>query len=278
MDRMRTFDEAVAAAVEDVLDVPCGWSLTEAFAELRSEYDFADDGAGVWPLGAAMALGRRAYVEYDVAGGGMDVDDVAEMICAKHRGYGPKNITEFGFTGLIVRLHDKLARIEHLRERGMSSDMVIGNDESILDNLIDVVGYAVIWVLLARDEFGCPLAEDVVYDPDVDEAWLYARAFDGASLPVSTDLAFLAQQALADAPGVDAVAVVWPFAQAEVALRLVDEVQSWLEDALALLWNARPEDLIDGRQLGDRFNKLGEWAGTVRQNAQNAVNEALGTK
>jgi hypothetical protein len=69
--------------------------------------------------------------------------------------YGHNNIQRFGLDGLIVRIHDKIARLENLTERDSGSP----NHESINDTFTDIVGYCIIgwqvmlncWLLPLRE-------------------------------------------------------------------------------------------------------------------------------
>ena len=78
--------------------------------------------------------------------------NVIDTVIKKQRDYGKENILRFGQFGLIVRVHDKLARLEHLIATGATP-----NNESRADTVLDLVGYAVLGVLLARNQFEYPL-------------------------------------------------------------------------------------------------------------------------
>ena len=73
---------------------------------------------------------------------------VIDTVITKQRDYGKENILRFGQYGLAVRVHDKLARLEHLLASGATP-----NHESIGDTVLDLVGYSVIGILLARGWF-----------------------------------------------------------------------------------------------------------------------------
>lgn len=61
----------------------------------------------------------------------------------RQRKYGPGNISEFGDYGILVRLHDKLARLKRHYAEG------VGNmpDESVRDTWADISVYAMIALL-----------------------------------------------------------------------------------------------------------------------------------
>jgi len=69
----------------------------------------------------------------------------------KHRDYGPKNISQSPggpLNGLRVRMHDKLARINHLIDSGATPE-----NESLRDSFIDLANYAIIAMLVLDDEW-----------------------------------------------------------------------------------------------------------------------------
>ena len=77
---------------------------------------------------------------------------VIDTVIKKQRDYGKENILRFGQFGLIVRVHDKIARLEHL-----SATSHEPNHESRIDTVLDLVGYSVLGILLARGQFELPL-------------------------------------------------------------------------------------------------------------------------
>lgn len=77
---------------------------------------------------------------------------VIDTVIKKQRDYGKENILRFGQFGLIVRVHDKIARLEHLLATGATP-----SNESRCDTVLDLVGYSTLGVILARDQFDLPL-------------------------------------------------------------------------------------------------------------------------
>lgn len=105
-------------------------------------------------LGAlALAAGRAAGVfeKADFS------DEVAAVLVRKQTDYGHDNIARFGLDGLIVRMHDKIARLENLTSRGTTPE-----NESIRDNYLDVLGYATIGVMWSEGTFLMPLDASTV--------------------------------------------------------------------------------------------------------------------
>lgn len=81
------------------------------------------------------------------------VDDISKILVKKQRDYGHHNIARFGRAGLLVRMHDKVARLENLLQDGRAPE-----NESVVDNFIDVIGYASIGIMWERNWFLLPLA------------------------------------------------------------------------------------------------------------------------
>jgi hypothetical protein len=70
----------------------------------------------------------------------------ADLLLKKHQDYGPKNIASApggALNGLRVRIHDKLARINHLTESGKDPQ-----NESLKDSFVDLANYALIGLLV----------------------------------------------------------------------------------------------------------------------------------
>ena len=83
--------------------------------------------------------------------------ELATHICRKQADYGHDNISRFGRVGLLVRVHDKIARLENLLSRGVEPQ-----NESLVDNYIDVIGYAAIGMMVERDWFTLNLDRDAI--------------------------------------------------------------------------------------------------------------------
>lgn len=86
--------------------------------------------------------------EKDVA----NVYDIAQkVLLKKHMDYGPKNISQSpggALNGLRVRMHDKLARINHLVDTGATPE-----NEALIDSFLDLMNYAAIAQLVIRGEW-----------------------------------------------------------------------------------------------------------------------------
>ena len=79
--------------------------------------------------------------------------DAQELLFKKHKDYGPKNISQSPggpLNGLRVRMHDKLARLNHLVDKGQEPQVL---DEKLTDTLLDLANYAIIGVLVLKGEW-----------------------------------------------------------------------------------------------------------------------------
>lgn len=83
-----------------------------------------------------------------------EMPEVHATLVRKQRDYGPENIRRFGRQGLMVRMHDKVARLENLLSIDGGGKP---QNESIRDNLLDVVGYSAIGIMWESMEFLLPL-------------------------------------------------------------------------------------------------------------------------
>lgn len=77
------------------------------------------------------------------------MEKVVLLAARKQHDYGHKNVTRFGVKGLIVRLHDKYARLANLFDKDFAPEI----EESVEDTLLDVVGYSLIGVMLDQGTF-----------------------------------------------------------------------------------------------------------------------------
>ena len=77
--------------------------------------------------------------------------ELTELLLSKHRDYGPKNISNAPggpINGLMVRMHDKLARISNLTASGQQP-----KHESLEDSFKDMANYAIIGLLVLRGQW-----------------------------------------------------------------------------------------------------------------------------
>jgi hypothetical protein len=79
---------------------------------------------------------------------------MVSTLCKKQHDYGHGNINRFGIYGVIVRLSDKIERLENLNK------IETPHNESKHDTLLDIVGYCVIALMLMDDTFNLDLGDD----------------------------------------------------------------------------------------------------------------------
>lgn len=73
---------------------------------------------------------------------------IARLLCAKQRGYGPKNIQVIGETGVFDRIREKIERVLNLA--GQSAPAI---PVEIMREVEDIAGLALILDMLEHDEW-----------------------------------------------------------------------------------------------------------------------------
>jgi hypothetical protein len=79
-------------------------------------------------------------------------DELKALLIKKHLDYGPKNISQSPggpINGLRVRMHDKIARINNLVDKGIYNPQY----ESLEDSFKDLANYAIIGLLVLRQQW-----------------------------------------------------------------------------------------------------------------------------
>lgn len=82
------------------------------------------------------------------------LEDLTNVLKAKHHDYGEDNLREFGEFGILVRVSDKVARLKNL----LKVDGEV-KDETIEDTWRDIAGYAIQALILRREACGEDEAE-----------------------------------------------------------------------------------------------------------------------
>jgi hypothetical protein len=85
---------------------------------------------------------------------------IARTVVNKQKDYGPENISKFGMWGIVVRLHDKIARLDNLLSKKRSGFNSV-NDETVYDTLMDIVGYSTVAIMWTNSWFRLPLDIDL---------------------------------------------------------------------------------------------------------------------
>ena len=86
-------------------------------------------------------------------------DVLVDLFISKQRDYGSENISKFGTAGLLIRIHDKIARLENIMERSQNDfNTAVGvnavQGETIVDTLYDVIGYSTIGLMWLKKDTG----------------------------------------------------------------------------------------------------------------------------
>ena len=159
------WDDAAMAAVDAIFATttePMELGRERKVAQLRSDLDrfidraFETDGMTSTEVTAAWAtLGADAVEISRLRSKPLLLTEVTPTLIRKQRDYGHENIRRFGRRGLLVRIHDKVARLENLVGKTNKP-----NHESIDDTLLDVVGYSAIGMMWENDVFLLPLAPE----------------------------------------------------------------------------------------------------------------------
>lgn len=74
----------------------------------------------------------------------LECERIAELLTQKNEKYGnsfEKTADEYGSSVILLRLDDKLNRLKTLLR---ANDTAINTDESVLDTLTDLAGYAIL--------------------------------------------------------------------------------------------------------------------------------------
>jgi hypothetical protein len=81
------------------------------------------------------------------------LQDLHNVMIRKHEDYGPYNIAHApggAMNGLLVRMHDKMERLQNLFYNGKSDTP---NYESMEDTLMDLANYAIIGLMVQRGQW-----------------------------------------------------------------------------------------------------------------------------
>jgi predicted DNA-binding protein (UPF0251 family) len=84
-----------------------------------------------------------------------DSGEMCNLLISKQHDYGHRNITAFGLRGVLVRLSDKIERLNNLKSKKSKA-----KNESMLDTLRDIVGYCVIALMLNDETFDLELGDN----------------------------------------------------------------------------------------------------------------------
>jgi hypothetical protein len=152
-----TWNDAAAAASEIIFS-QIRPRKRASLERLRLDYDGFIDEFFHSTSGFVKATAQWATIGADSLEWGMEngfkikEDTLVKTLIRKQRDYGPENIRRFGRQGLMVRMHDKIARLENLVTNDKNP-----NNESIDDTVMDIAGYAAIGIMWENQKFLLPL-------------------------------------------------------------------------------------------------------------------------
>ena len=152
-----TWNESSKDAVSTIFELARPGARPSLAFIRQSLDDFIKD---MWPAPAGYEkaassfanLGADTLEHSRVSGFDFAPAEIHKILVRKQSDYGPENIRRFGRQGLMVRLHDKVARLENLSLRGTDPE-----NESVKDTFIDIIGYCSIGIMWEQRNFLLPL-------------------------------------------------------------------------------------------------------------------------
>lgn len=120
---------------------------TNGLTKLRDDDLLSEYGVSIWESLSSESINLLESLNFKVT-----PELILKIIVSKQKDYGPNNIARFGTAGILIRMHDKIARLLNLfnkSKNNFNTAISINSveDESIFDTLIDVVGYSVIAIM-----------------------------------------------------------------------------------------------------------------------------------
>lgn len=109
--------------------------------DVQAKVQFANLGAD------AIQVAKKNGIE-------LTEEECVRILIKKQKDYGPENIRRFGRQGLMVRIHDKIARLENLYNSGREPE-----NETIYDTYLDIVNYTAIGIMWESNRFLLPLKQ-----------------------------------------------------------------------------------------------------------------------
>ena len=158
----KTWDEASLQALEYITDIVSTvrfeepiWkkynAILDSLASFVTWHDAASDATAVSVMVDAGCMAMHSLVPLTL---GMDKTEMHKLLCRKQHDYGHGNITKFGLVGVAVRMCDKIERAHNMSKKNGVMAQV---SEPLKDAYEDIIGYAVIAVMLYRNTFMLPL-------------------------------------------------------------------------------------------------------------------------
>jgi hypothetical protein len=132
--------------LRDILDAGIkDWFWGAAGPEPREvEWFWTSLGGYAFRLGHILGLINQDDRDYAIT--------TARFVTGKQRDYGRENVARFGLRGLLVRAHDKVARLENLAGKNAGP-----TNEALEDTITDLIGYSIVGILWESGMFDLPL-------------------------------------------------------------------------------------------------------------------------
>lgn len=199
---MNTWEEATRKVADEIRDTQIG-GYPDPLSAVETFIDLTHRGQ-IEPRAGLMLVADEATTVFALATNqsrATALSSVCVTLAEKQADYGPQNILWAGMPGILLRMHDKVARIRNLETRGLR-----GSNEPLTDSWLDLVGYAIVGVMLLDGTFELPLLRDV----PVTAVPVAAEPVASATYDVAVDAAgnYLQHRPIADA-------TANPFTQAE---------------------------------------------------------------
>lgn len=156
-----TWEEAARIAAKELRsrDFGSGYHLDCIEQNLKCIRDGSSYSDQLWGWCGSRAIAMYCdltWFPWDVA-----VNHVVETVISKQHDYGHENILWGGIDGLVIRVHDKVARIRNLRGRTELN-------EALEDSWLDIAGYSIVAIMLTNGTFELPLEADLCVQADDD--------------------------------------------------------------------------------------------------------------
>ena len=125
-------------------------AVSDGLASYVRTRDGRSDHEAVELMRHAAAMSLHSLMDLLEEGPFGMVGELHNLLCRKQHDYGHKNITNFGLVGVAVRMCDKIARLINIERRGGHAALA---GEPLIDAYRDIVGYAVIAIMLYTGTF-----------------------------------------------------------------------------------------------------------------------------
>jgi hypothetical protein len=117
-----------------------------------SDFEVASTIANYWCILSVLSFLSLKKIDKD-----LNLEEYRDWtlltVTKKQRDYGSENIAKFGLNGLVIRIHDKVARLENLIKNNSNP-----SNESLQDTLLDIIGYSIIAIKWINGTFLFPMS------------------------------------------------------------------------------------------------------------------------